>query len=259
MIRGLYTSAIGMMTQMQKMDVVSNNIANTDTTGFKKDTAVVRSFSEELSKRLDDPKYRLIKFNSGIGEMSLGVFVDQVYTDFSSGTYEETNGNLDCAIDGEGFFVINAVDANGNAVERYTRDGAFTLDAENNLRTSEGNYVVGEGGANINIPNGIIDIRKDGGIYSNDEFVDRIRIVDFTNKETLRKVGDNLYEAVQESQQQDFTGNIVSGRLEGSNVNPVQEMVKMIALARNYEANQKMVQTHDSTLNRAVNDIARKQ
>jgi len=247
-----------MMTQMQKMDVVSNNIANSDTVGFKKDTVVVRSFSEELAKRLDDPKYKLIKFNQGIGNMSLGVFVDEVYTDFSTGAFKETNGSLDCAISGEGFFAINVTDANGNNVERYTRDGTFTLDSENNLRTSGGNYVVGESG-NINIPNGIISIDGNGNIFSNDEFVDKIKIVDFSNKETLRKVGDNLYETIDESEEQDFTGSVIQGRLETSNVNSVQEMVKMISLARNYEANQKMVQTHDSTLNRAVNDIGRKQ
>ena len=258
MVRGLYTSAVGMMTQMQKMDVVSNNIANSDTVGFKKDTVVVRSFSEELSKRLDDPKYRLIKFNQGIGNMSLGVFVDEVYTDFSTGSFEEKNGSLDCAISGEGFFAINVTNRNGDTVERYTRDGSFTLDSENNLRTSDGNYVVGEGG-NINIPNGVISIDAKGNIFSNNEFVDRIKIVDFSNKESLRKVGDNLYETIDESQEQDFTGSVIQNRLDGSNVNSVQEMVKMISLARNYEANQKMIQTHDSTLNRAVNDIGRKQ
>ena len=207
MVRGLYTSAVGMMTQMQKMDVVSNNIANSDTVGFKKDTVVVRSFSEELSKRLDDPKYRLIKFNQGIGNMSLGVFVDEVYTDFSTGSFEETNGSLDCAISGEGFFAINVTNRNGDTVERYTRDGSFTLDSENNLRTSDGNYVVGEGG-NINIPNGVISIDAKGNIFSNNEFVDRIKIVDFSNKESLRKVGDNLYETIDESQEQDFTGSV---------------------------------------------------
>ncbi len=258
MVRGLYTSAVGMMTQMQKMDVVSNNIANSDTVGFKKDNVVVRSFSEELAKRLDDPKYNLIKFNQGIGNMSLGVFVDEVCTDFSTGSFEETGGSLDCAISGEGFFAINVTDANGNTVEKYTRDGTFTLDSENNLRTSNGSYVVGEGG-NINIPNGEISIDENGNIFSNNEFVDKIKIVDFSNKESLRKVGDNLYETIDESQEQEFTGSVIQGRLETSNVNSVQEMVKMITLSRNYEANQKMIQTHDSTLSHAVNDIAKSQ
>lgn len=257
MVRGLYTSAIGMMTQMQKMDVVSNNIANSDTAGFKKDTAVVRSFSEELAKRLDDPKYKLIKFNQGIGNMSLGVFVDEVSTDFSAGALQNSEGALDCAISGDGFFAISVTDKDGNTTEKYTRDGSFTLDSNNMLRTSEGNYVVGEGG-NITIPNGNITIDDNGNIFSNNDFVDKLKIVDFSNKETLRKVGDNLYETIDESQTQNFTGSIIQGRLEASNVNSVEEMVKMISLARNYEANQKMVQTHDSTLSRAVNDIAKK-
>ncbi len=257
MIRGLYTSAVGMMTQMQKMDVVSNNIANCDTTAFKKDDVVVQSFSEELAKRLDDPKYNLIKYNKGIGGMSLGVFVDEVFTDFSTGSLIE-GGNLDFAINGEGFFTVSVTDQNGEATEKYTRDGSFTLNANNNLMTSDGYYVMGEGGI-ITIPNGIISIDAKGNIYSGDEFVDRLKLADFENKESLRKVGNNLYETIDETVVRDFGASIIQGRLEKSNVNTVREMVKMISLSRNYEANQKMIQTHDSMLNRAVNDIARKQ
>lgn len=258
MVRGLYTSAIGMMTQMQKMDVITNNIANADTTGFKKDSTVVQSFSEELTKRLDDPKYRLIKHNKGIGDMSLGVFVDQVTTDFSFGSFEQTGGTLDLAINGDGFFAIDFVDAQGNVVEKYTRDGSFTLNANGTLVTADGYPVVGENGA-ITISNGVINIDENGNVYSNNEFVDKIKMVAFENNETLRKYGNNLYDRIDESVETDFVGTVIQGRLETSNVNSVQEMVKMITASRVYEANQKMIQTHDSTLSRAVNDIAKKQ
>lgn len=257
MIRGLYTSSVGMMTQMQKMDVVSNNIANSDTTGFKKDTTITQSFSEELAKRLDDPKYKLIKHDKSIGGMSLGIFVDEIATDFSTGSMKTTENPLDLAVNGTGFFTVSVADKQGNVTEKYTRDGGFTLNAQNKLVTRDGYTVMGENGEII-IPNGLIDIDSNGNIYSGGDFVDKLKMVDFENKDSLRKYGDNLYDSIDESVISEFSGTIIQGSLECSNVNTVQEMVKMITLSRNYEANQKMIQTHDSILNKAVNDIAKK-
>ncbi len=256
MNRGLYTSAIGMMTQMNNMDVITNNIANVDNTGFKKDTTVVQSFSEELMKRLNDPEQGLIKRDNNIGKVSLGNFVTEVSTDFSVGSMEETGGTYDLAIDGDGFFAIETVN-DGNIVEKYTRDGSFTVNSNNELMTKEGNYVLGENGR-IVIPNGNITISENGNIYSNGEFVDKLKIVDFENKESLRKYGDNLYNKIEESVEKPFTGTIIQKHVETSNVNAIDEMVKMITVSRAYELNQKMVQAHDSVLGKAVNDIARK-
>lgn len=256
MNRGLYTSAIGMMTQMNNMDVITNNIANVDNTGFKKDTTVVQSFSEELMKKFNDPTESLIKRDNNIGTVSLGNFVTEVSTDFSVGSMKQTGGTYDLAINGDGFFAIETVD-NGNIVEKYTRDGSFTVNNNNELMTKEGNYVLGENGRII-IPNGKISISENGYIYSNNEFVDKLKIVDFENKESLRKYGDNLYNKIDESVEKPFTGTILQSHIETSNVNAVDEMVKMIAVSRAYELNQKMVQSHDTILGRAVNDIAKK-
>lgn len=257
MLRGLYTSALGMTTQINKMDVVSNNIANADTTGFKKDITITQSFSDEMMKKLDDPKYKLIKHSDDLGNVNLGVFVDMVHTDFTSGSLKQTSGSLDLALDGEGFFSISVTDNNGEAIEKYTRDGSFTIDSQNRLVTKEGNLVLGESGP-IVIPNGEINITDDGDIYSNGEFVDKLKLTDFENKETLRKFGDNLYDIIDETNVREFSGKITQGFLEASNVNTVQEMVNMITISRIYEANQKMIQTHDSTLGRAVNDLGKK-
>ncbi|WP_317366670.1 flagellar basal-body rod protein FlgF [uncultured Tyzzerella sp.] len=256
MNRGLYTSAIGMMTQMNNLDVITNNIANVDNTGFKKDMNVVQSFSEELMKRFNDPEESLVKVDNNIGSVSLGNFVAEVNTDFSTGSMKKTGGTYDLAINGDGFFAIETMD-NGNIVEKYTRDGSFTVNSNNELMTKEGNYVLGENGR-IVIPNGKITISENGNIYSNNEFVDKLKIVDFENKETLRKYGDNLYNKIDESVEKPFTGTILQSQIEMSNVNAVQEMVKMIAVSRAYELNQKMVQSHDAILGRAVNDIAKK-
>ncbi len=257
MNRGLYTSAIGMMTQMNNIDVITNNIANVDTTGFKKDTTIVQSFSEELMKRFDDPAQSLIKRDNNIGSVSLGNFVAEVSTDFTTGNMEKTGGIYDLAINGDGFFTIETVDKNGNVTEKYTRDGSFTVNANNELMTKEGNYVLGENGRII-IPNGNINISENGYIYVNGEFVDRLKLVDFENKETLRKYGDNLYNKIDETVEKQFTGTIVQQHIETSNVNIINEMTKMINVSRVYELNQKMVQTQDAILGKAVTDIARK-
>jgi len=257
LVRGLYTAALGMMTQMKRMDIVSNNIANCDTTGFKTDTAITQTFSDELTKKLDDPKYELIKHSNPIGDMNLGIFVNEIVTDFSTGSFKTTNEKFNLAISGEGFFAVSVIDGDGNTTEKYTRDGSFTLTPDGTLVTNTGYIVLGEGGA-INIENGDFKVDPNGRVYSNGNYVDRLRIVDFENKDSLRKYGDNLYDSIEESQERDFTGKILSGILESSNVNIVKEMVKMITISRNYEANQKMVQTSDSTLSRAVNDIGKK-
>ena len=257
MNRGLYTSAIGMMTQMNNMDIITNNMANVDNTGFKKDTPVVQSFSEEMMKIFNDDNERLIKRDNNIGKVSLGNFITEVSTDFSAGSMKRTDGAYDLAIEGDGFFAIEAFNKNGETVERYTRDGSFTINKNNELMTKEGNYVLGENGR-IVIPNGNVKISENGSVYSNNEFVDRIKIVDFENKETLRKYGDNLYDRISETKDKPFTGKILQNHIEGSNVNIVQEMVRMIDVSRIYELNQRIVQTHDTILGRAVNDIAKK-
>lgn len=257
MIRGLYTSAIGMMTQMNKMDVVTNNIANVDNTGFKQDTTVVQSFSEEMMKIFNDPQTKLIKQNNDIGKVTLGNFITEVSTNFSSGSMKETGGTYDLAIDGDGFFVIEDIDKNGAVTERYTRDGSFTVDANGTLVTKDGKYVLGDNGR-IVIPNGEISISENGYIYANGEFVDRLKLVDFENKESLRKYGDNLYNKIDETQEKPFTSTIIQSHLETSNVNIVDEMVNLINVSRVYEVNSKMIQSHDTVLGKAVNDLGRK-
>lgn len=257
MIRGLYTSAIGMMTQMNKMDTITNNIANVDNTGFKQDNSIIQSFSEEMMKIFDNPENRLIKNNNEIGKVTLGNFITDVYTNFSKGSIKETGGTYDLALEGDGFFAIECVDKNGNPSEKYTRDGSFTINANGELITKEGNYVLGDNGR-ITIPNGNIAISENGYIYANGEFVDRLKLVDFENKETLRKYGDNLYDKINETNQKPFQAKIIQGHLESSNVNIVDEMVKLINVSRIYEVNSKMVETHDSILGKAVNELGRK-
>lgn len=255
MVRGLYTSATGMLTQQRRMDVVANNLANVNTTGHKRDFVVVRSFSEELSHRInDDSDWARSR---PVGFYPLGLFIDDVYTDHSVGAFQVTGGALDLALTTQGFFVINTVDEAGGAAERFTRAGSFTLGPDNVLMTKAGGRVQGESG-DIVIPNGEINIDRNGFIYSNGELVDRLRLVDFTDTRSLRKVGDNLFATTPESVEAAFSGMVEQGYLERSNVNSVREMVEMITLQRIYDANSRLISVHDRTLGNAVNDIARR-
>lgn len=257
MIRGLYTSGIGMRTQMQKMDVVSNNIANVTTSAFKSDETAIQSFSAALTHKLDDPKYKLIRHESPIGSMSLGSFVSSVHTDFSQGALQETAGSLDFAIEGDGFVSILVTDTNGNESEKLTRNASFTLTPNGLVVTKSGDVVLGEDGP-ITLPEGEITITGSGSIFVGDEFIDRLKLVDVSNKESLRKYGDNLYDTIDETEIIPFNGTIIQGFIEGSNVNSVKEMVKLIEISRTYEANQKILQINDQTLQKAVTELSKK-
>ncbi len=248
MVRGLYTSALGMITNMNRMDIVANNIANADTTGYKTDKVASKSFSEELMKRVNDPGARLFK-DSPVGKMSLGVFVDDIYTDFSNGSLRQTNGPLDVAMSGQGFFCVMV-----DGQERYTRDGSFKLTPDGTLVTDDGGRVQGLNG-DIILPYGNVNIDETGRITVNGAYVDTLKTTDFTDTHTLRKAGTNYYTSTG-GEQQAYGGQIMQGFLENSNVNSVREMVDLIAISRAYETNSRMVTVVDSTLQRAVNDIA---
>ncbi len=253
MFRGLYTSYTGMKTQQRRVEAISNNIANIDTVGFKRDRVVETSFKDVLTKKIRD--YQPIK---NIGTMSLGAKVDRVFIDFSQGSLKQTDGQFDLAIEGKGFFKLGILNEKGELVEKYTRDGSFTLNEKNELVNTEGAYVL-SGGKKINLgdDNARARINADGSIYVKEELKAKIDIVDFENMQSLRKEGDSNFITTKESKEIAFKGKIVQGFLENSGVNSAEEMIDLIAATRIYEANQKIIQTYDETMNKVANDIAR--
>jgi len=262
MIRGLYTSALGMTTQMQRMDVVSNNIANVNTTGFKRDGVAAHSFSCRMGHRVDDPVangiLRLMGNTRPVGRMSPGVFIDEVFTDFVTGGFRETGNPLDIAIAGSGFFAVTVTNPDGTFQEKFTRDGNFTIAADGTIMDMAGARLQNVDGDNIVVPSGNIIIGSDGRLLVNDEYIATIRIVDIANPTSLRKTRGNYWAVTDETELTAFNGRIEQGFLENSNVQAVREMVELVALHRAYEANSRMVQIHDETLGRAVNEIARR-
>ncbi len=259
MNRGLYTGAVGMMTQMKIMDVVSNNIANVSTTGFKGNSVATRSFDEELLKRINDLDDIEKSFPAPkVGTVNLGVTVDEVLTDYSNGSFTSTSSPLDLALDGSGFFAVEFPEPNGEVSEKYTRDGSFTLDANNQLRTKDGYLVLGEDGPITLTGVGSPFIGEDGSVYDGNEIIATLKLVDVENKDYLRQHGDNLFSVLEGGNITESNAKIVQGFLENSNVNSVKEMVNLINVSRVYEANSKVVKTTDDLMGKAVNEIARK-
>lgn len=255
MIRGLYTSGWSMLANSKQMDVVSNNLANVSTTAYKKDTVILESFRDALIRRINDspsssnPSGRL-------GNVQLGNDVGEVFTYYNQGQLTKTDNSFDMAIENcdTAFFAVAVPAGNEEYRECYTRDGSFSLNADRQLVTKDGNLVMGENGV-ITLNSDEFSVQDDGSIVENGQIVDRLIIRNFADVTTLRKMGSNLVEITENTQQQEFDGVIRQGFLEQSNVNSINEMINMITIMRSYEANQKILQAQDGTLEKAVNEI----
>ena len=255
MIRGLYTSGYSMLAIQKQMDVISNNLANVNTTAYKKDTMVYQAFPEVLTQRINDTTSTLNP--SGIpGSMVLGSDVGEVYTYYNQGQLVNTSDNFDLAINGSdsAFFSVLVPDDNGNTKEYYTRDGSFALGPDNKLLTSEGYAVEGQNGP-IVLKGDDFTVQPDGTIIQDGQAVDKLSVKEFTDTKTLRKFGSDLVDNTDPSAVQAFSGSVKQGYLEQSNVNIVKEMVDMITATRSYEVNQKVLQAQDDTLDKAVNQV----
>lgn len=256
MVRGLYTAYTGMVNQQKRLDTITNNLANASTTGFKREGVTARSFDECMTIKVNDLTEGVITRN--IGKMSLGVKIGEGYTDYSQGSFKNTEGTFDIALEGNGFFTISFSNKMGEESTKYTRDGEFTLDNEGNLRTKDGDYVLGEGGQ-IVIPTSAAEVAIDtqGNIYADGEYIDTLRITDFEDYNYIKKYGENLYDVVDGAVEKEAEVSVRQGYLEMSNINVVKEMVEMITITRAYEAGQKAVQNADSMMDKAVNDVGK--
>ena len=192
-----------------------------------------------------------------------------MYTDYSTGSFKVTDNTTDFAIDGNGFFAIAFTDKQGNTSVKYTRDGSFTVNTEGYLVTKDGDYVLNATGAMngdpsrnnfIQVdPNATVTVNKMGYVIQNDQVVGTLGVVDVDNYDYLEKYGENMYNLLDGGNRIATDAKVEQGVLETSNVNVVNEMVNMITIQRAYEANQKVITSIDSTLDRAVNNVGRVQ
>lgn len=261
MIRGWYIGSSGMNAQQNRLDTISNNLANVDTAGFKRDVTVTKSFPELLLRRTEADGVYHNPFGSAdaapiIGKLGLGVETNENYTQFEQGSFRATNTNTDIALAGEGFFAVET--PNG---ERYTRNGNFLLGKEGILETKDGYPLMGENGI-IRLEDDKFTINEDGIITNHDgDVIDRIKIVRFDNERYLKKMGNSMWYTTDISGEAYIAeGNerprMMQGYMETSNVNVVNEMVKMIEVNRAYEANQKTIQSEDSMMNTLWSKVA---
>lgn len=261
MIRGWYIGSSAMNAQQNRLDTISNNLANVDTAGFKRDTTVSKSFPELLLRRTEADGVYKTPFGSGdaapiIGKLGLGVETNENYTEFEQGSFRLTDTSTDFALSGQGFFVVET--PNG---ERYTRNGNFILGKEGILLTKDGYTLLGEKGE-IHVEDDKFIVNEDGIVTSKDnEVIDRIKVVRFDNERYLKKMGNSLWSS------NDISGDayiaegmerpkMLQGYTETSNVNVVNEMVKMIEVNRAYEASQKTIQSEDSMMSTLWNKVA---
>ena len=281
MIRGLYTGASGMVAQQHRLDAISNNLANVDLNGYKRDVSIHKAFPELLIRRMSDNG--VLRFPVGsidaapvVGKLGTGVEQNEVFTHFGQGSLKETGNPFDLALDGDGFFVVGT--ATG---DRYTRNGSFLINDESILVTKEGLPVLGENGP-IQIKKNNFVIDQQGNVYVNAaldgegrlvaleeneweaiELIDRLQVVEFRRPRYLAKQGDSMWaDTVESGRARPQTGpgsnglptQVRQGFVEGSNVNAVREMVEMIEVQRAYETNSRLIQTQDDLLGRLINE-----
>jgi flagellar basal-body rod protein FlgG len=259
MLRSLYTAATGMEAQQLRMDVISNNLANTNTTGFKK---VRAEFEDLLSETLrgaqaPDPRGGT---NPTPLQCGLGVRTGSTSRSFSQGDLSNTGNPLDLAIQGGGFFRVQRADGDYG----YTRAGNFRSDSTGRVVTVNGDALDPE----ITLPAGTtqVTINADGTVLatvsgnSTPQTVGQLSLYTFSNPGGLEAIGGNLLvqtvasgEATAATPGSGGTGSLSQGFLEGANVQAVEEMVDMIATQRAYELNTNVIKTADQMLQRITN------
>lgn len=257
MLKGLYTAYTGMVNEQNRMDVLTNNLANSATTGYKKEGSTSRAFKDVLAYKIKDSS-ETPNIARRIGGMNMGVKIGENYTDYSQGSFRITDNACDMAIGGEGFFAVQFTNKAGNTSVKYTRDGGFTLNREGYLVTKDGDYLLGTNGNPIQIdPLLEFSVEQDGTIWQDNRRIAQVQITDFTDYNYLEHYGENYYQPVEGATEQPTNAKVYSGYLEASNVQVVSEMVQMIAVTRAYETNQKVIQTYDSSLEIAVNQLGK--
>jgi flagellar basal-body rod protein FlgF len=354
MVRGLYIAGTNMLTAERKIDMVGNNIANTNTYGYKKDQMTIESFNDvlisksngsninmekphgEIEIKENNDRYNLhtdrgffrVNTNSGIsnnkdvrfttdedgflstyylnsdntlnynlgnrlidingeeilvgenqyeisntgqvlidgeiqnelikdvgqsviGTINAGVKNRRLFTDHSSGQMQMTSKPLDIALNGDGFIEVSK-DEN----TLYTRNGALTMNINNELMTMDGGFVQGLNG-NIILPDTEVQINQYGEIIKDNEIIDKITISDFTNTGDLRKVGGSYFNTLQDMTGEivDFEGEVMQGYLESSNVNAIDEMIKLTRISNSYESSQKIITSIEQTLDKVINEV----
>ena len=262
-LRGLESAANGMLSLIEQHDNIANNLANVNTTGYKR-TAL--TFKNIMDSNIYENKGTLLDGETrNLGNLSVGSEVQKLTYDFSQGTLMRTDNPFDLAIEGDGFFKVRD---NKSGEISYTRNGSFTLDKSKFIMTKEGEYLLDQNNRPITIDISELDMNKNNqftvnekgqieinGRYGKTPIDQRVAIYDFEDKEMLFNVGGSKFVSKDMENNppvpaEKFT--IVQGHLEASNANVIREMLNTINTSRNYESLSKIVKTNNQLLSAAL-------
>ena len=286
MVKGLYTAYTGMITEQNRMDIQTNNLANVNSTGFKEERSVSRSFRDLLGLKIKD--YSDAPWTARrLGLMNPGVKLDGTYTNFEQGALIQTEQKFDVALNnglpdvdddsvndnmsagGNAFFATSFASDDpdgGGQLIKYTRDGNFTLTQDGYLVTSEGNNVLDVNNNPIQLdPTVDTTILQDGSIIQNQNVVSTIQVARFDSPQFLQRYQDNAFiigdggAQVISTTAAEANATVNQGYLESSNISVVNEMTSIITIQRNYDTNAKAMQAEDDTLDIAVNQLGKVQ
>ncbi|WP_456479396.1 flagellar basal-body rod protein FlgF [Nautilia sp.] len=257
MINGYYDATGAMVTQFNRLNVISNNLANVNTAGFKQDDIIIGDFERLFSEKRDElPLQNNTKEAAKFLNRSLNKvpIVVEEYTNFSPGDIQKTSNPLDIALkDKNRFFCIETPGG-----EKLTRAGNFNLDESGYLVTKEGFKILDDKNNPIRlIPSYPVKIDSNGNIFQNKKLVSTLKIVKIDNLKTLKKTGDNMFDYIPETAVVVPLNSTLQGFLEKSNVNPIREMTNLIETNRLVEQYQKVMTTFMDDLNRdAIEKLA---
>ena len=245
MDNALYVGLSRQMTLRRQLDIVANNIANADTTGFKAESLMMETAPRAPAMTQGGPKPVKFVLDSGVAR------------DFTPGALRRTDAPFDLGIEGMGFFKVTTPEG-----ERYTRDGRFRMDDTGKLTTQDGRAVLDEGGGEISIDpqKGAFTIATDGTVSQGSERVGKVAVVRFDTLSVLEKTGDNLYRNTSNAQPQAAPdARVHQGMLEGSNVKTVLEITRMMEVTRAYESMAKIMDSNADLSRRSIERMGRVQ
>jgi flagellar basal-body rod protein FlgF len=264
--KGIYTALSGAIAQTQTLDTISNNLANVDTIAFKKDEPVFKEYLTVLEKdetvnNVPKVEFKPSDFYHLYGNDKSFVSLDDVATNHAQGSTQRTGNSFDFALNGEGFFEVNTP-----LGIRYTRAGNFTIDPKGKLITQEGASVLAAPKTpqdkpeqrEIIIPlNANINVTPDGVIWRDNQPINKLSVVEFQNTSQLNKAGHNMFAAQPKAAMKNIVNSaVMQGFIEKSNVNAVEEMVKLISTTRSYEGMQNAIKAYSDMAAKGTNEIA---
>jgi flagellar basal-body rod protein FlgG len=248
MIAGLYTAANGLVAIERMQSATANNIANSSTNGFKSHTPANEGFYEVFMTQARGPgAFRGARAPGG------GVRVAETYNNYRQGTLQLTGDPLHIALEGPGFLAVDTAEG-----ERFTRDGALTVDTEGHLATHSGHKLQNVTGGYIDARGGRIEIDPEGNVFIDRVPAGQVRVLEFADPQALQRAGDNLYLAPQDAIDQAegaAATRVLQSSLEASNVDIPREMINLMLGTRAYEANHRSILAADETISRLIDQV----